>query len=170
MAQTTIKGTGTVSVSPPLGVSHGSNGPVSGPPSHPPTVGRQGTGSNRLDALVKALEDVTLEDQHDLHRALEAFRMLGHRLAMEAMVMGAELEAGINQAAKNDSVIGVVGFSARRKIKRTLRAFRTMAEGFASAGASAVTAWGAFEKDFAEDLAPAKTKPSARKGFRVNPN
>jgi hypothetical protein len=138
-------------------------------PAHAPTAGRSGSGSKSLDALVKALETVQISDQHDLHEALEAFRMLGHRLAMEALLMGSELEAGVKQAAKNDSALGVVGFSAHRKIKRTMRAFRTMADGFASAGASAVTAWRAFEKDFADDLAPAKTKPAARKGFRINP-
>jgi len=139
-------------------------------PSHKPTVGRTGTGSDRIDALVRALDDIQIEDQHDLHAILEAFRKLGHRLAMESMLTGSELEAGLKQAARGGSVFGTVGFGTHRKIRRTLKALRTMADGFAGASASAVVAWRAFEKDFAEDLAPTRTRPAPRKGFRINPN
>lgn len=132
--------------------------------------GGASTGSNRLDALVKALESVQLSDQHDLHAALEAFRALGHRLAVEGMMMAGELEAGVKATAKANSAVGVVGFSATRKIRRTLKAFRAMADHFASAGGSAVAAWTAFEKDFEEDLTPTKTKPKSRRGFSINPN
>lgn len=138
------------------------------PPVHAPAVGR-GTGSNRLDVLVKALESVQLSDQHDLHQALEAFRMLGHRLAVEAMMMSHELEEGVKAEARNRSKVGVVGWSARSKIRRTVKSFRGMADAFAAAGAGAVATWKAFEKDFEEDLSPTKTKPQGRRGFSINP-
>jgi hypothetical protein len=138
------------------------------PPAHAPAVGR-GTGSNRLDVLVKALESVQLSDQHDLHQALEAFRMLGHRLAVEAMMMSHELEEGVKAEARNRSKVGVVGWSARSKIRRTVKAFRGMADAFAGAGAGAVATWKAFEKDFEDDLSPTKTKPQGRRGFSINP-
>jgi hypothetical protein len=139
-----------------------------GRPSHAPAVGRS-TGSSRLDALVKALEDIQISDQHDLHRMLEAFRMLGHRLAIEAMMASHELEEGVKAAAKQQSRMGVVGWSARSKIRRTVKAFRNMADSFATAAAGAVTTWNAFEKDFADDLAPTRTKPGRAKGFSINP-
>jgi hypothetical protein len=137
-------------------------------PTYALAVGR-GTGSNRLDVLVKALESVQLSDQHDLHEALEAFRMLGHRLAVEAMMMSHELEEGVKAEARNRSMVGVVGWSARSKIRRTVKAFRNMADAFAAAGAGAVATWKAFERDFEEDLSPTKTKPRGRKGFTINP-
>lgn len=137
-------------------------------PVHAPAAGG-GTGSTRLDALVKSLEDVQLSDQHDLHRALEAFRLLGHRLAIEAMMMSHELEEGVKAAAKQQSRTGVVGWSARSKIRRTVKAFRNMADSFAGAAAGAVTTWNAFEKDFEDDLTPTRTKPGRAKGFSINP-
>lgn len=129
-----------------------------------------GTGSGRLDSLVKALENVQLSDQHDLHEALEAFRALGHRLAVEAMMMAGALEEGTKATARANSRVGVVGISAHRKIRRTVKAFQSMADGFAGAAGSAVAAWNAFCKDFEDDLSVSKTKTKAHKGFAVNPN
>jgi hypothetical protein len=138
-------------------------------PSGAPAAGR-GTGSQRLDVLVKNLETVQLSDQHDLHQACEAFRMLGHRLAMEAMMMSGELEEGAKAMAKSNSLLGIVGPSARLKIRRTVKAFRNMADSFAAAGGSASSAWHVFNKDFADDLSITKTKPAQRRGFTINPS
>ena len=152
-----VTGTGTVKVTPARGVTHANPGPVD-----------RGTGSDRLDVLVKALEGVQLSDQHDLYRAMEAFRMLGHRLAIEGMMLGQELEEGVKAAARQNSVLGVASWSDRAKIKRTLKAFRSMSDSFAAAAAGAVATWSAFERDFADDLSPAKTKPAKRRGFSIN--
>lgn len=137
-------------------------------PTYAPAAGRK-TGSSRLDALVQVLEDVQISDQHDLHAALEAFRMLGHRLAIEAMMMSHELEEGVKAAARQQSKVGVVGWSARSKIRRTVKAFRNMADAFAGAAAGAVTTWKAFEKDFEDDLSPTRTKAGRTRGFSINP-
>jgi hypothetical protein len=150
------------------GHAPGTKGVVPPRPGHAPAAGR-GTGSQRLDVLVKSLETIQLSDQHDLHQLCEAFRQLSHRLAVEAMMASGELEAGAKAMAKAHSAFGVVGFSATRKIKRTVKALRSMADSYAAAGGSAAAAWNHFQRDFEEDLTITRTKPAARRGFSINP-
>lgn len=150
------------------GHAPGTKGRFPAPPTHAPAAGR-GTGSKALDTLVKHIENAQCSDQHELHDALEAYRAIGHRLAVEAMMMAGELEQGSRTMAKGASAVGMVGWDASRKIKRTVRAFRAMADSFAAAGASASVAWNHFQRDFEDDLSVTKTKPATRRGFTINP-
>lgn len=130
----------------------------------------QQAGGSRMSQLLAALDTVQVNDQHDLYALLEAFQMIGHRLAVEAMMAGTTLEEGAKAAARQRSEFGMVGFDVRRKIKRTVKGFTTMANAFATAAGSAQAVWKTFEKDFGDELAPTKTPKRAPKGFSITPN
>jgi hypothetical protein len=126
------------------------------------------TGSQRIDALVKALEDVELTDQHSLNAFCEALRKLSGRLAVETAIGSGQLTAGAKAMAKGSGNAFLMGLDVKLKMRRVTRALDACADHLGSAAASAVTAWTTFEAEFEEVLNKSTRKPSTPKSFHIS--
>lgn len=125
------------------------------------------SGSQKMDALVKALEDVELTDQHSLNAFCEALRKLSGRLAVETAIGSGQLTAGAKAMAKGSGNPFLMGLDVKLKMRRVTRALDACADHLGSAAAAAVTAWTTFETEFEEVLNKSARKPSTPKSFHI---
>lgn len=132
-----------------------------------PDPGTASTGSDKLDALVKALDDVELTDQHSLNAFCEALRKLCSRLAVETAIGTGQLEAGAKAMAKGNGNPFLMGIDVRFKMRKVTKALGSASDHLGDAAASAVSAWTIFEAEFAEILDKSARKTQAAKGFTI---
>lgn len=144
----------TAAAKPAATASEASDSPVS-------------TGSQRIDALVKALEDVELTDQHSLNAFCEALRKLCGRLAVETAIGSGQLTAGAKAMAKGSGNPFLMGLDVKLKMRRVVRALDACADHLGSAAASSVLAWTTFETEFEEVLSKTSRKPVTPKSFHI---
>lgn len=122
------------------------------------------SGGSKLDALIKAIDDIEIADQHDLNAFCEAGRKLAHYLAVQTALAGGEIEAGVKEMAKNS---GGSRWSMTGKIRRVTKRLYNAADHFGSAGADFVGAWTTFEQVFADLLEASESKTKTHKRFTI---
>lgn len=143
--------------------------PSSGPREDArPAPGGNGRGNQTLRALVDAIDNVELKDQHDFHEFAEAIRKLGHYVATQVHLGAGELEAGAKEMARSEATLGIVGFGIRSRIKRVIKPLESAAAHFAQGASDAVKSWHAMESMLDEIHTASKvTKP---RGFSLDLN
>jgi len=120
------------------------------------------SGSSKLDALVKAMDDIELTDQHDLHQFCESGRKLAHYLAVVTALAAGELEAGAKEMGHLNRSWGAVF-----KMRRVTKKLNGSAGDFGSAAAGFVAAWTTFEQVFGE-IMDGRNKPAKPKRFTIS--
>jgi len=134
------------------------------------STGAVPTGSSKINALVKALDDVELTDQHTLNAFCEALRLLCTKLAVETALGSGQLTAGAKAMAKGSGKVFLLGLDTKMKIRKVTKALESVSDHLGSAAADAVTAWATFETEFEDLLTTAKTKADSPKTFHINQN
>lgn len=129
------------------------------------TAARTPTPADKLDALIKAMDDIELADQHDLNTFCEAGRKLSHYLAVVTALAAGELEAGAKEMAKANGG----GFTGAFKMRRVTRKLNGAADHFGSAAGAFVATWSEFERVFEEMLSKSSSKPKAHRRFTITP-
>ena len=130
--------------------------------------GTVSSGSDKLDALVRALDDVELTDQHSLNAFCEALRKLSSRLAVETAIGAGQLTAGAKEMAKGSGKWFLMGLDVRYSMRKVTKALEAASDSLGDAAASAVSAWAIFEAEFDEVLNKAATKTSTPKSFHIS--
>jgi hypothetical protein len=133
-------------------------------PSASASGASRSSGGSKLDALIKAIDDIEIADQHDLNAFCEAGRKLAHYLAVQTALAGGEIEAGVKEMAKNS---GGSRWSMTGKIRRVTKRLYNAADHFGSAGADFVGAWTTFEQVFADLLEASESKTKTHKRFTI---
>lgn len=126
------------------------------------------TGSDKMDALVRALDDVELTDQHSLNAFCEALRRLGHKLAVETALASGQLTAGAKAMAKGSGNPFLMGLDVKIKIHRVTKALDSASDHLGEAAADAVTAWATFEAEFAEVLEKSNSQVHRPSTFHIS--
>lgn len=132
----------------------------------PGAGGSAGRGNQTLQALVKAIDNVELKDQHDFQEFAEAIRRLGHYVSVQVHLGAGELEAGAKQMARGEATLGVPGFSIRARIRSVIKPLNSAANHFAQGAADAVKSWHAMES-MLDEIATA-AKPAKPRGFSID--
>lgn len=122
-----------------------------------------------LGAMGAAMDKIDILDQHGLNEYLESGRRLLHALAMNIVLQGGQVEAGLKEQAKSNAKFNIPGWSARMAIRRVLKRMNGSADHCASAAGDLVGAWVVFEREFESVLAGSSPKPAAAKGFTIAP-
>jgi hypothetical protein len=134
---------------------------------HP--AGGGSSGSQSIDQMIKALDQIELTDQHTLHAFLQAVRALAHKVAVETSMAAGELTAGGKEMAKGSGNPLLMGIDVRMKIRRVTRQMDAAAEHMAQAAAASTAAWTVFEREFEEILNRSRTKVKRPKSFHIDP-
>jgi uncharacterized phage infection (PIP) family protein YhgE len=133
----------------------------------PEDSGPVSSGSDKLDALVRALDDVELSDQHSLNAFCEALRKLASRLAVETAIGSGQLTAGAKVMAKGTGNPLLMGLDVRLKMRKVTKALDSASDHLGDAAAQAVTAWSVFEAEFEEALNKSARKAATPRGFTI---
>jgi hypothetical protein len=131
--------------------------------------GHPASGSQSIDRMVKALDQIELTDQHTLHAFLQAGRALAHKIAVETSMASGELTAGGKEMAKGSGNPLLMGIDVRMKIRRVTKQMDAAAEHMAQAAAAYTATWTVFEREFEEILDRSRTKVKRPKLFSIDP-
>lgn len=155
-------------VTPPQGRRYAdANGREETPRDATPAGYGEGSRTNKnLQALLAAIDNVEIRDQHDLNEFLEGLRKLLHYVAVQGQLAAGEIEAGAKEQAKTQATLGIVGFDIRRRIRRVTKLIESSANHCAQGAADAVKAWHAMER-LLDELQP-DTKAVRPRGFAIN--
>jgi hypothetical protein len=138
-------------------------------PTAAPTVNvTVSTGSDKIDALVRALDDVELTDQHSLHAFCEALRKLSHKLAVETAIASGQLSAGAKAMAKGSGNPFLMGLDVKVKIRRVTKSLESASDHLGDASSAAVLAWSTFEAEFEEVLSKSSRQPATPRSFHIS--
>jgi hypothetical protein len=138
----------------------GQGQPASRPSASRPA--RKSSGGGGIEALVKAMDEVGLSDQHDLNEFCEAGRKLSHYLAVQSALAAGELTSGARDMAKLGHQ-----WAAAWKMKRVTKHLEASADHFASAASGFVSAWSTFEQVYADILEKSETKAKSHQRFTI---
>lgn len=130
--------------------------------------GGNGRANKSLSALMKAVDSIKVEDQHDLYEVLEAIRQLGTYAAVQAGCLAHEVDAGARAMAKAESTLGIVGLNIRVRIRSVTKDIEGCANGFMQASAGAVKARHKMEALL--DEIEGSQKPKQTGGFTIKVN
>jgi len=127
------------------------------------------SGSQSIDQMVKALDQIELTDQHTLHQFLQAGRALAHKIAVETSMASGELSAGGKEMAKGTGNPFLMGLDVRLSMRRVTKRVDAAADHMAQAAAEYTAAWVVFEREFGEALSRTKTQVKRPKSFFIDP-
>ena len=122
-----------------------------------------------LGSMGAALDKIDILDQHGFNEYLEGGRRLLHALAMNIVLQGGQVEAGLKEQAKSNAKFNVPGFSARMAIRRVMRRMNAAADHCAGGAGELVGAWVVFEREFESVLAGTSSPAAKKKGFTIAP-
>lgn len=126
------------------------------------------SGSQTIDQMVKALDQIELTDQHTLHAFLQAGRALAHKIAVETSMAAGELTAGGKEMAKGSGNPLLMGIDVRLKLRRVTKRLDAAAEHMAQAAAEYSATWITFEREFGEVLNRSRTQVKRPKSFHID--
>ena len=117
---------------------------------------KSGTGSKKINHLVKNLDDVSLDSGTTIHEFFEAVRNLAHQIGFQVELGLADIRARAEHDAKKNSHWYAMGVDVKLKMRRVDKEAKVIVDSLSDAAGAAIRTWSTIEDEIIEPMLEAQ--------------